>query len=344
MAVRTIKYTISGSKKTASCLPCSEGKEAYVCLADGTSIQLISNETVFPVEIIDSCTKYKVVGEYIDYHHSKCGGKSYHYPIKVIETETELTLRYNSNLFTDPDAVLSVCDILGITTDICTIKAASIGVGVEVDETTTTLTLGAPTNIGGRTFRYINEEGTITTFVEGFDSVKNAPGCADAGVNASKMVRNVTLNGKELIIDAAPEHTSLVQKGQFGATVLTPNQSVTFTSVVINPSPCRAMAVIAFGFCSAGIFEPPQNVIVGMRMFFNGVSQTTHDPGGYNIGAIINNETFEFALPTVSSNHIILPGGTLTVDLVLDTQDAPFHTQPEVLFEGIHMTIFGSTI
>jgi hypothetical protein len=104
------------------------------------------------------------------------------------------------------------------------------------------------------------------------------------------------------------------------------------------------MAVIASGFCSAGIFDPPKNVAVGMKMFFNGVSQTTHDSGGYNIGAIINNETFEFALPTVSSNHTILPSGTLTIDLVLDTLDAPFHTQPEVLFEGIHMTIFGSTI
>jgi len=105
--------------------------------------------------------------------------------------------------------------------------------------------------IGGNTLEHTAiDAGPTYLFQEGFSSVRAAAGGGNPGVDPNKMVRDITLNGTELIVDAAPEHTSISGTAPFGYF-----QSVTVTVVgdilstetplvsINNPSSDRSMSV-----------------------------------------------------------------------------------------------------
>jgi len=79
-------------------------------------------------------------------------------------------------------------------------------------ESVTTLTDAAATAIGGNTINFTNEAGAIVNFCEGFDSHAENTNCTQAfvptelGIGDGMMVKDVTMNGKEINIHSAPEH------------------------------------------------------------------------------------------------------------------------------------------
>ena len=62
------------------------------------------------------------------------------------------------------------------------------------------------TGAGTREIRHTSGSGATFDFCEGFDSVRQNNACA-VGVGTNKMVRSVSVSNKELIVDAASEHT-----------------------------------------------------------------------------------------------------------------------------------------
>jgi len=99
---------------------------------------------------------------------------------------------------------------------------------------------------GGNTLRHTALNGTQYNFAEGFATVRQSAACAAAGVNAAKMVRAITLVGTELVVDAAPEHSSLalgfIHNGSPGtdiSPVATYQAGPSGAFVINNPSLCR---------------------------------------------------------------------------------------------------------
>lgn len=134
-----------------------------------------------------------------------------------------------------------------ISTDPGNIAIVGTDTGVFVPATVSDLmAFLAFSAIGGNTIRHQASNGGTYDFAEGFDSVRALAGCATPGVDAGKMVRAVSLAGKELIIDAAPEHSSLalgfVYNGSPGTDISpagTYQAGASGAFVVNNPSPCR---------------------------------------------------------------------------------------------------------
>ena len=105
--------------------------------------------------------------------------------------------------------------------------------------------------IGGNTLEHTAiDAGPTYLFQEGFSSVRAAAGGGNPGVDPNKMVRGITLSGTELIVDAAPEHTSLAGTPNFGYFAVVSVQAVgnVFSNesplvIINNPSSDRSMKV-----------------------------------------------------------------------------------------------------
>jgi hypothetical protein len=69
--------------------------------------------------------------------------------------------------------------------------------------------------IGGTQYLHTDALGNGIVLPSGFTSVLAAVGCATPGVGVGKMVRGVTLNSQQLVIDAAPEHSHIVVHSAF---------------------------------------------------------------------------------------------------------------------------------
>lgn len=220
---------------------------------------------------------------------------------------------------------------------------------------------GTPNAIGGQTVDYTNENGSVINFCEGFNAVRASAACNVAGVDAEKMVRGITLNGKELIVDAAPEHTTAGDIIYFPDIALHEVGGTTTQSMVAtNPSDCRDMRVLVYSNWNINfLLDPPTNPAtlnsarVGQEILINGVQNpdvTSIVFGGTSGGYDVTRQTTGLSRHNLDSTFgatvfpITIPaGGSSTITIRIE-ETIPRVGYNRVFLQSSYLGWFGSTI
>lgn len=179
--------------------------------------------------------------------------------------------------------------------------------------------------IGGNTNSHTPiDNGAPFSFQEGFDSVRvNAAG-GSPGVDVSKMVRAVTLNGTELIVDAAPEHTTLGETNKYQYSPFTNISAVGFylgipspTTTILNPSLVRPFLLTLGISFFIKIRKSNDRLWIRLRISENGGSFANQ----ITLGADRKSPSaaYEF-IKTIYKTITIVPGGSYTFSTRTDIE------------------------
>lgn len=193
-------------------------------------------------------------------------------------------------------------------------------------ETVTTFT-----DNGDGTFTYVSEDGTATVICQGPNNVV-VPGDPCETVGANNMVRDVQINGCDLTVVSAPEHTAVEDYAEAERTIDVngPTNFPNFLGLIVsitNPSPCRDMIVKEdFRQNEWRIQVPGSPSPTQIRLDtavqrsvdgapFVGIHGGSH---GQRITNFVNNGNGIFAVErpgqTQVTHHVLAPGATLTIE------------------------------
>lgn len=211
-------------------------------------------------------------------------------------------------------------DGTAITIDVC---AAILAGGC-----TDVLVRNGTSALGGNLVEHTALDGTVQTFCEGFDSVRAGLPCSSVeggtvGIDVTKMVRDITLVGKELVVDAAPEHTSGCIQAGIGAAFADTDASAvgtitgnSVTQVVNNPSSCRSVAhhYILYGTFSSS-FEAGARWFEQHWISINGGAFSNTSQAGYEYPGTDSVVTGHPRQVTVRCQATLAAGGSISLEL-----------------------------
>ena len=173
---------------------------------------------------------------------------------------------------------------------------------------------------GNRTFTHTDVNGNPVSFCQGIQTITPGTGCF--GIGAQNMLRAAVLNGCDLQLSSAPEHTGHAIGGPSNTFVGNVLDPIVFNWV--NPSACRSAIVLLF--TNQGVTYVQQSTNA------NPILEAEFSPGGGFVGIqnlpAVNGAIFQGNVGVQDTEFFIVPpGGTLNVYRryrISDGTGAPF--------------------